>query len=171
MLGLPEPPEHLVSSGRLWLVCPSTEVRPRSHTERLRCPVGVQVSEQLCLSCCSVHQGLARWGREAREGRLAAATSLLRSLFPSRRGRHCCGSWRRTSWTSTPRWRNCPCSRRPRTRTTACTSALGARAGSGAGLMLTRQRGQYHLSLALWAWVTYEIPKKPSHFSCEGGTA
>lgn len=47
----------------------------------------------------------------------------------------------------------------------------GDGAGSGAGLMLTRQQGQCHLSLALWAWATYEIPKKPSHFSREGGTA
>lgn len=36
------------------------------------------------------------------------------------RERHSWGSWRPTSWTWTPRWRSCQCSRRQKTRTTTC---------------------------------------------------
>lgn len=78
-----------------------------------RLGVGRGLGRHAPCSCCLIPRGLAEQGHRA-EG----------VCFPHR-GRRCSGSWRRTSWTWTPRWRNCRCSRRQRTRTTTCTSARG----------------------------------------------
>lgn len=72
---------------------------PRSHTEPWERPA----------SCWVIHRGLTKWGH-----RLKGVSASSSSERP------CSGSWRRTSWTWTPRWRSCRCSRRRRIRTTTC---------------------------------------------------
>ena len=96
--------------------------------------------------------------------------------FP-RRERRCSGSWRRTSWTWTPRWRNCRCSRRQRTRTTTCTSArgpprvrpAGRLCGSTEGGPATHASSPARVDPAAWAGRVAH--KNPSRFLLGCGRA
>lgn len=100
-------------------------LEPHGATEAPHRPLGTALRAPGSAAALSIG------GRQAEGQWIIPGQPRLSLPLPVCRGRRCCGSWRRTSWTSTPRWRSCPCSRRPRTRTTAC--ACGGRARSGPG--------------------------------------
>ena len=95
-------------------------LEPHGATQASHWPLGA------ALRALGSAVALSVGGRQADGQLITPGQPRLSLLLPVCRGRRCCGSWRQTSWTYTPRWRSCLCSRRPRTRTTTCACGWAA---------------------------------------------